>query len=84
MEDPEERPCMTLPCGEREVAGREKGRLSIQQSLQRKRMRETYVVASLSVDEAEHPRRTGKRDMEPISETWLHLCRVNVAITPAH
>ena len=75
---------MTLPCGEREVAGREKGRLSISAIIAEEEDARNMVVASLSVDEAEHPRRTGKRDMEPISESWLHLCRVNVALTPAH
>ena len=75
---------MTLPCGEREVAGREKGRLSISAIIAEEEDARNMVVASLSIDEAEHPRRTGKIDMEPVSESWLHLCRVNVALTPAH
>lgn len=75
---------MTLPCGEREVGGREKGRLGISAIIAQEKDARNMVVASLSVDEAEHPRRTGKRDMGPVSESWLHLCRVNIEFTPAH
>lgn len=75
---------MTLPCEEREVGGREKGRLGISAIIAEEKDARNMVVASLSVDEAEHPRRTGGRDMEPISESWLHLCRVNIAFTLAH
>ena len=35
---------MTLPCGEREVGGREKAGWVSQQSLQRERMRETWSL----------------------------------------
>ena len=47
-------------------------------------MRETEFFTSLPVREAEHPRTTGKREMENISEEWIDLWRVKSSLIVAH